>query len=150
MPVLMNICMKCCSWPIERYLIAFIMRLLSIHKENYIMSQDILVVAENVQTNGVSGGVAGATVSVATASGTSIPLTGRVVRVSASAATTSASCTLANGTLDGQQVTLVNESANNIVISGGIKGSTACTVSASIGALFTWVAADTAWFPTKC
>lgn len=114
--------------------------------------EDVLVVCEQIQVtsaNGVYGGVAGASVSVATATGTTIPLTGRVVKVSASAATTSASCTLANGTLDGQQVTLINESANNIVISGGMMGAAAATVSGSQGSTFTWSAGDTRWFVTK-
>lgn len=114
------------------------------------MSQDVTVVAESLVVNNfLYGGVAGASVSVATASGTSIPITGRVVKVSCTAATTSGSCTLANGSFDGQQVTLVNESANNVVISGGMKGAAAATVSGSQGAFFTWTAADTAWFVTK-
>ena len=111
--------------------------------------EDVNIVAETLGVTFLTGGVAGASTSVATASGTSIPIRGRVVKVSASAATTSASCTLANGTIDGQQVTLINESANNIVISGGMQGSAAATVSANQGAIFTWSAADTAWFVTK-
>ncbi len=111
------------------------------------MSQDFQVVGEIITaTQMFSNGVAGASISVATASGTTIPIQGPVVRVSATAATTSASCTLANGTVDTQEVTLVNESANAIIISGGMKASAAQTVAASSGKKFRWVAADTAWF----
>jgi hypothetical protein len=114
------------------------------------MAQDVTVVAESLVCNNyLYGGVAGASVSVATASGTSIPITGRVVKVSATAATTSASCTLANGSFDGQEITLVNESANNIVISGGMKGAAAATCSGSQGLHLVWTAADTAWFACK-
>lgn len=111
--------------------------------------EDVLLVTESLSVANIYGGVAGASVSVATASGTSIPITGRVVKVSATAATTSASCTLSNGSYDGQQVTLINESANNIVISGGMMGAAAATVSGSQGGIFTWSAADTRWFVTK-
>ena len=114
------------------------------------MSQEFQVVAEQVAVlNGLYGGVTQATVSVATAISTTIPVVGRVLRASASAATTSASCTLGAGTLDGQQYTICNVSANNLVISGNMKGSAAATVSGSQAAIFTWVAADTAWFVTK-
>lgn len=111
------------------------------------MAQDVLVVAESLQSNNIYGGVASASVSVATAVSTTIPLTGRVVKVSATAATTSGSCTLANGTLDGQEVYLVNESANSVIISGGMKAAAAATVAANVGKKFVWVAADTAWYP---
>lgn len=113
------------------------------------MGQEYLAVNESLWVNTLYGGVAGASVSVATANNTSIPVTGRVVKVSATAATTSGSCTLANGNIDGQQITLINQSANNIVISGGMKGSAAATVSGSQGAIFTWSAGDTAWYVTK-
>jgi hypothetical protein len=112
------------------------------------MSQDVNVVGETLTaTFGFSNGVAGASISVATAISTTIPLQGPVVRVSATAVTTSGSCTLANGSVDTQEVTLVNESANNIIISGGMKGSAAATVAANAGKRFKWIAADTAWFP---
>ena len=143
------------------------------------MSQDVLIVAENVNvanninasgTMNVSGsltnqgnstisgtvsaakynvpnlygGVLQASVSVATASGTSIPIANRVIRISATAVTTSGSCTFAVGTLDGQEVTFVNESANNIIVTGNAQLIT--TVSANKGAKLTWVATDTVWF----
>lgn len=112
--------------------------------------QDVSVIAETVTVNvALVGGVAGASVSVATAVSTTIPITGRVIKVSASAATTSASCTLAAGTYDGQTVCLVNESANNIVISGNMMGAAAATVSGSQGAQFVWTASDTKWFVCK-
>jgi hypothetical protein len=103
----------------------------------------------NVVASGfiAGGGAASASVSVATASGTSIPIATRIVRVSATAVTTSGSCTLANGTIDGMEVTLVNESANNIIISGGMKSTAAATVAANAAKRFTWITADTAWFP---
>lgn len=110
--------------------------------------QDVQVVAETLSATIMqNNGPAGATISVATASGTTIPIQGPVVRVSATAATTSGSCTLANGTVDTQDVTLVNESANNVIISGGMKASAAATVAANAGKRFKWIAADTAWFP---
>jgi len=96
---------------------------------------------------GLYGGVATASISVATASGTSIPVANRVVKVSASAVTTSGSCTLAVGTVDGQDVCLINESANNIIISGNMMGAVAATVAASAGQVFAWSATDTKWFP---
>lgn len=112
------------------------------------MSQDVAVVAETMQaTQAFYGGMAGASVSVATAISTTIPLTGRIVKVSASAATTSGSCTLAKGTLDGQEVTLINESANAIIISGNMQGAAAATAAANAGKRFVWSAVDTAWFP---
>jgi hypothetical protein len=105
-------------------------------------------ISGNIVASGqiAGGGPASATVSVATANNTTIPIATRLVRVSASAATTSGSCTLAAGTLDGMEITLVNESANNIIISGNMKGSAAQTVAANAGARFTWITADTAWF----
>ncbi len=112
------------------------------------MGQDYGTVVENlIVSNAIYGGVAGASVSVATAVNTTIPLTGRIIKVSASAVTTSGSCTLAVGTLDGQTITIVNESTNNIIISGNTKAATE-TVSATKAATFVWVAADTAWFHT--
>jgi hypothetical protein len=112
------------------------------------MGQDVSVVAEQISATGFfSNGPAGATISVATANNTTIPLQGPVIRVSASAVTTSGSCTLAAGTVDTQEVTLVNESANNIIISGNMKAAAAATVVANLGKRFKWVAADTAWFP---
>jgi len=110
------------------------------------MSQDFQVIAENVLTNGISGGVSQPTISVATAVSTVIPIPGRIVRVSASAVTTSASCTLANGVLDGQEVNLINESAFSIIISGGIASAAAATVTSHAAAKFLWIATDTAWF----
>lgn len=85
-----------------------------------------------------------ASVSVATASGTTIPIAQGIVRVSATAVTTSGSCTLAAGTVDGQLVTLINESANNILLSGNILKAVE-TVSATRGAQFCWISADTKW-----
>lgn len=111
--------------------------------------EDVYIVAETLSAPILAGGVAGASVSIATASGTTIPLTGRVVKVSATAATTSGSCTMAKGIVDGQQVTLINESANNIVFSGNMQGAAAATCSANQGCILTWSAADTAWFVTK-
>lgn len=114
------------------------------------MSQEFAVVAEQVSIQNVMyGGVVQSSVSVATASGTTIPLNGRVMRVSATAATTSASCTLAAGSFDGQTIFLVNESSNNVVISGNMKGSAAATVSGSQAACFVWVATSTGWFVVK-
>lgn len=111
------------------------------------MSQDFEVVAETLTCTVMkSNGVAGASISVATAISTTIPIQGPVVRVSATAATTSGSCTLAKGTVDTQEVTLVNESANAIIISGNLSGAAAQTVAANSAKRFTWVAADTAWF----
>lgn len=111
------------------------------------MAEDILVVAETLTSTIMrSNGAAGASISVATAISTTIPIQGPVVRVSATAATTSGSCTLAKGTVDTQEVTLVNESANNIIISGNLSGAAAQTVVANSAKRFTWVAADTAWF----
>lgn len=112
------------------------------------MSQDVQVVAETLTATVIqSNGPAGATISVATAVSTTIPIQGPTIRVSASAATTSGSCTLANGSVDTQEVVLVNESANAIIISGGMKASAAATVAANSGKRFKWIAADTAWFP---
>jgi hypothetical protein len=112
------------------------------------MAQDYAVVAETVTAvYAYSNGPAGASISVATANNTTIPVQGPVVRVSATAATTSGSCTLANGTIDTQEITLVNESTNNIIISGGMKASAAATVAGSSGKRFKWIATDTAWFP---
>ena len=108
------------------------------------MSQDFQVIAENVSTGALSGGVAGASVSVATAVSTTIPLTGRVVKVSASAATTSGSCTLAKGIYDGQEVSIINEGANAVVISGNM--SAVVTAAANAGKKVVWSAADTLWF----
>ncbi len=102
-----------------------------------------------ITTNGSGfiggGGAASATVSVATAVNTTIPIATRLVRVSASAVTTSGSCTLAVGTLDGEYVTLLNESSNNIIISGNMQAATE-TVSANKAGTFIWIAADTKWF----
>lgn len=112
------------------------------------MSQDIAVVAETLSATVMNtNGPAGATISVATANNTTIPIQGPVIRVSASAATTSGSCTLANGTVDTQEVVIINECANNIVISGGMKGSAALTIAQNLGKRVKWIAADTAWFP---
>lgn len=113
------------------------------------MGQDAVIVAENVQVvspRGISGGMAPASISVATAVSTTIPLAARIIKVSCSAVTTSGSCTLANGTLDGQEVILINESANNVIISGGMMGSSAQTCAANSGKKFIWSATDTAWF----
>jgi hypothetical protein len=109
------------------------------------------IISGNVITSGFisGGGAASATVSVATAVSTTIPIATRLVRISASAATTSGSCTLAVGTVDGMEITLLNESANNIIISGNIKAAAAETVVANAAARFTWITADTAWFHNK-
>lgn len=85
-----------------------------------------------------------ASVSVATASGTTVPIAQGIVRVSGTAATTSGSCTLAAGSLDGQQVLIINESANNFVVTGNMKANQ--TVAASSAAAFVWVSTDTAWW----
>lgn len=100
--------------------------------------------AEVVQAGALVGGSNPASVSVATAISTTIPIVGRVMRISASAATTSGSCTLAKGTIDGQTVILVNESANNILISGNLLKAVE-TVSATRAGQFVWVATDTTW-----
>lgn len=83
-------------------------------------------------------------VSVATASGTTVPISQALVRVSNTAASTSASCTLAAGTVDGQMVAIVNEAAAGFVVTGNMKANQ--TVAASSGALFVWVSTDTAWW----
>jgi hypothetical protein len=102
----------------------------------------------SVKVNGniYGGGANSATISVATANNTSIPVNTRIIRVSASAVTTSGSCTLAAPVVDGVEVTLINESANNIIISGNMKAGAAQTVLANAAARFTWITADTAWF----
>ena len=85
-----------------------------------------------------------ASVSVATASGTTVPVAQGIVRVSNTAASTSGSCTLAAGTVDGQQLVVVNEAAAGFVVTGNMKANQ--TVAASSGALFVWVSADTLWW----
>lgn len=88
-----------------------------------------------------------ASVSVATATGTTVPIAQGIVRVSGTAATTSGSCTLAAGTLDGQQVTIVNEGAVNFVVTGNMKANQ--TIAASSAANLVWVSADTLWWRTN-
>ena len=85
-----------------------------------------------------------ASVSVATASGTTVPISQGIVRVSMTAATTSGSCTLAAGLVDGQQVTIINESASNFVVTGNMKANQ--TLAASSGMQLAWIATDTAWW----
>jgi hypothetical protein len=98
-----------------------------------------------VANGSIAVGAPGTTsVSVATASGTTVPISQGVVRVSNTAASTSASCTLAAGTTDGQLVTIVNEAAANFVVTGNMKANQ--TVAASSAAQFVWVSTDTAWW----
>lgn len=93
----------------------------------------------------IAAGAPGTTsVSVATASGTTVPISQGVVRVSNTAASTSGSCTLAAGTVDGQLVTIVNEAAAGFVVTGNMKANQ--TVAASSAAQFVWVSTDTAWW----
>lgn len=85
-----------------------------------------------------------ASVSVATASGTTVPIAQGIVRVSGTAATTSGSCTLAAGGLDGQIVTIVNEGAVNFVVTGNMKANQ--TLAASSAMQCVWVSTDTQWW----
>jgi len=84
-----------------------------------------------------------ATISVATANNTSIPIAGAIVRGSASAVTTAGSCTFAAGAVDGQQFTFINEGAASIIVTGNVRGTT--TVSVSQAASFIWITAYTQW-----
>lgn len=99
-----------------------------------------------LQANGsIAVGAPGtSSVSVATASGTTVPISQGVVRVSNTAASTSASCTLAAGTVDGQIVTIVNEGGANFVVTGNMKANQ--TLSSNSGMQLVWVSTDTAWW----
>lgn len=110
-------------------------------------SMSLAAGANLVAPSAAIGAAGTASVSVATANNTTIPVAQGIVRASSTAATTSGSCTLAAGSLDGQEVTVVNEGASNIVISGNMKGSAAVTIAANNGQKMVWISADTAWFP---
>lgn len=105
--------------------------------------QDVSVVAETLQVTNFAGGDQ-ASVSVAVASGTTVPVNSRIVKVSASASTTST--TLAAGTLDGQTIVVINESANQVIITGNTK--TTVTIAASSAVQYVWSAGDTLWWHT--
>lgn len=83
-------------------------------------------------------------VSVATASGTTVPISQAIVRVSNTAASTSGSCTLAAGVVDGQCVTIINEGGANFVVTGNMKANQ--TLSASSAMDLVWISTDTAWW----
>lgn len=99
-----------------------------------------------MQANGNIGfGAPGTTsVSVATASGTTVPIAQAIVRVSNTAASTSGSCTLAAGAFDGQCVTVVNEGGANFVVTGNMKANQ--TLAASSAMDLVWISTDTAWW----
>src|SRR6266571_4124178 len=111
------------------------------------MGQDVVVVAEQVIAGALAGGAPSASVSVATASGTTVPILGRVMRVSMSAVTTSGICTLATGATDGQTIVIINESTNNFIVTGNMLNGLE-TVSGTRAAQFVWSANDTKW--AKC
>lgn len=106
----------------------------------------VTLAASNITVPGIEflGAPGTASVSVATASGTTVPIAQGIVRVSMTAATTSGSCTLAAGSADGQQVTIVNESASNFVVTGNMKANQ--TLAASSGMQLAWISADTLWW----
>ncbi len=83
-------------------------------------------------------------VSVATASGTTVPIAQAIVRVSNTAASTSGSCTLAAGAFDGQACTIVNEGGANFVVTGNMKANQ--TLAASSAMDLVWISTDTAWW----
>ena len=72
------------------------------------MGQDYTVVGEQVNAVMLAGGAVSGSLSVATASGTSIPTNARVLRVTCTAATTAGSCTLSTGSVDGQTIFIIN------------------------------------------
>lgn len=67
----------------------------------------------------------------------------QTIRIAAGAATTT-SCALTTGTVDGQDLTVVNISATNVVISTNV--GVASTVVASGAASFKWDAGTTLWY----
>lgn len=107
-----------------------------------------LTVANLSTLGGVAGGVlgAGTLTNAATitnngtiaAPGSSI----RVVRIQATAACTSAA--IATGTLDGQDLTLLNAGATAITISTNVNAAT--TLAATGAAGFSWDAGLSLWF----
>lgn len=107
---------------------------------------DNLTVAQFATLNGVEGGVAnpGATslAQSVTTSGTISNGAARNYRILAGA--TATALTMTKGTVEGQDLTLINVSATNAVITGNVGATT--TVVANSAAAFEWDAGTTLWY----
>lgn len=107
-----------------------------------------LTVANLATLGGIAGGIRGAgaasnAATIANAGTIAAPGSAiRVVRVQAGAATTT-SCAIATGSIDGQDVTLINAGATNIVISTNVSAAT--TLAASGACAFIWDAGLSLW-----
>lgn len=131
------------------------------------MSQDDLIVARVVTAQSITGVTSGLTVagglSMDTLSGGVKPLAAiatngtivvsgaRIVRLSVAAGATASGIAMPSGTLDGQDVTLVNENAtgaSTLILPSAANLPTAVTISgANIGRRLAWISALNLWSP---
>lgn len=131
------------------------------------MAQDDLIVARSIViqsiTNptaglAVSGGLSADTLSggvkplaaIAT-NGTVVVTSARIVRLSVAAGATASGIAMPSGTLDGQDVTLINENAtgaSTLILPSAANLPTAVTISgANIGRRLVWISALNLWSP---
>jgi hypothetical protein len=131
------------------------------------MSQDDLVVARVVTAQSITGVTSGLTVTgglnadilsggvkplaaIAT-NGTVVIASARIVRLSVAAGATASGIAMPSGTVDGQDVTLVNENAtgaSTLILPSAANLPTAVTISgANIGRRLVWVSALSLWSP---
>jgi len=131
------------------------------------MAQDDLIVARSIViqsiTNptaglAVSGGLSADTLSggvkplaaIAT-SGTVVVTSARIVRLSVAGGATASGIAMPSGTLDGQDVTLINENAtgaSTLILPSAANLPTAVTISgANIGRRLVWISALNLWSP---
>jgi hypothetical protein len=131
------------------------------------MSQDDLIVARVVTAQSITGVTSGLSVTgglgadtlsggvkalaaIAT-SGTIVIASARVVRLSVVAGATASAIAMPSGTLDGQDVTIVNENAtgaSTLILPVAANLPTAVTISgANIGRRLVWISALNLWSP---
>lgn len=131
------------------------------------MSQDDLIVARSIVIQSITNPTAGLAVSgglsadtfsggvkalTAIATSGTITLAGfRVVRLSVSGGATASAIAMPSGTLDGQDVTIVNENAtgaSTLILPSAANLPTAVTISgANIGRRLVWISALNLWSP---
>lgn len=129
------------------------------------MSQDDFVYARTVTAQSITGVTSGLSVTgglaidtfsggvkplaaIAT-SGTVVIASARVVRLSVAAGATASAIAMPNGTLDGQDVTLINENAtgaSTLILPSAANLPTAVTISgANVGKRLVWTSATSIW-----
>jgi hypothetical protein len=129
-------------------------------QDDLIVARSIVIQSITNPTSGlaVSGGLSADTLSggvkplAAIATSGTITLAGfRVVRLSVAAGATASAIAMPSGTLDGQDVTVVNENAtgaSTLILPSAANLPTAVTISgANIGRRLVWISALNLWSP---